>query len=330
VALYDNVVVSTPSPRARSDGAYPTLLLAFAVVVWGCTPRMTALAGPHAAPLTLTTLRAIPAALALLAAMPLVHVRLPRDRQLWLWTAASGVLMVTVFLGGFTEAIIHAGPGNAIVLATTAPFWVVLLARVLYGERPSARAVGGLVVGFAGIVLIVSAQLGGDARGGELAAGMALALAAAVGWAGGTMVVKELLEQRRDVDAVALTTGQYIVGGLALVPIALVAEGTEGTDWGSGDLWLGVAFISVAGSAIATLAYFGALRHLTATRVTSWGFLSPVITVLLEGALGHAPGAVVLTGMAVTIAGVALVTSAPRRAESGEVAVPSGVSAPGP
>ena len=34
--------------------------------------------------------------------------------------------MVTVFLGGFTEAIIHAGPGNAIVLATTSPFWVVV------------------------------------------------------------------------------------------------------------------------------------------------------------------------------------------------------------
>ena len=42
---------------------YPTLLLTFAVVVWGCTPRVTEVAAPHADPLTLTMLRAAPTAL---------------------------------------------------------------------------------------------------------------------------------------------------------------------------------------------------------------------------------------------------------------------------
>jgi probable blue pigment (indigoidine) exporter len=244
---------------------------------------MTAVGAPHAEPLTLTMLRAAPTAVFLLAALPFVRGRLPRDRQVWAWTAWSGILMVTVFLGGFTEAIIHAGPGNAIVLATTAPFWVVLLVRL-----------GGV----------------------ELAVGMALALAAAVGWAAGTLAVKELLTRRPDVDAAGLTTGQYIVGGLVLLALATAAEGREGADWSSGRLWLAVAFISIVGSGIATLAYFGALRRLTATQVTSWGFLSPVITVLLEIGLGHVPGPIVLVGMAVTVAGVATVTSAPVRDRS--------------
>ena len=247
---------------SRRD-AYPTLLLAFAVTVWGCTPRVTAVAGPHADPLTLTMLRAVPTAILLLAALPLLRSHLPRDREVWLWTAVSGLLMVTLFLAGFTEGVIHAGPGNAIVLATTAPFWVVVLSRIFLGERASLQALGGLVLGFVGIVLIVSSQLGGGG-GGELAAGMGLALAAAFGWGAGTLVVKQLLVRRPDVDAMGLTTGQYLVGGAMLLVISSAAEGRGGAEWSSGELWLAVAFISVVGRALATLAYFGALRPLSA------------------------------------------------------------------
>ena len=93
-----------------------------------------------------------------------------------------------------------------------------------------------------------------------------------------------------------LTTGQYLAGGAVLLVISSVAEGRNGAEWGSGKLWLAVAFISIVGSALATVAYFGALRHLTATRVVTWGFLSPVIAVGLEIVLGHTPSAVVLVG----------------------------------
>src|SRR5947208_17027357 len=93
----------------RSPAAAPVLLVATSVAVWGCTPRVTAEAGSHAGPLTLTSLRAAPTAIVLLALLPLLRYRLPRDRGTWLWTAISGVMMVTVFLGGFTEAIVRAG-----------------------------------------------------------------------------------------------------------------------------------------------------------------------------------------------------------------------------
>jgi len=312
---------ATIAPAWRSD-AYPTLLLTFAVVVWGCTPRVTALAGPHAEPLTLTMLRAVPTAAVLLLCLPFLRARMPRDREAWLWTAISGLLMVTVFLGGFTEAIIHAGPGNAIVLATTAPFWVVLIGWIFLGQRASLHAMAGLVLGFVGVVLIVWSQIGGDAAGGELALGMGLALAAALGWAVGTLVVKQLLTLRPETDAVGLTIGQYLVGGVALLAISAVLEGPDGAEWSSGTLWLSVAFVSIVGSAVATLAYFGALRRLSATRVTTWGFLSPVIAVLLEIALGHVPSAVVLVGMAVTIVGVVVVTTAPSAAPRSARALP--------
>ena len=77
------------------------------------------------------------------------------------------------------------------------------------------------MLGFAGVVLIVSSQLGGGSGSGERAAGMGLALAAALGWAVGTLAVKELLTRRPDIDAVGLTTGQYLAGGAVLLVISL-------------------------------------------------------------------------------------------------------------
>ena len=238
--------------------------------------------------------------------------------------------MVTVFLGGFTEAIIHAGPGNAIVLATTSPFWVVVLGRVFLGVRASFQALAGLVVGFVGVVLIVSSQLGGGSGGGERAAGMGLALAAALGWAVGTLTVKELLIRRPDIDAVGLTTGQYLAGGAVLLVISSVAEGRNGADWGSGKLWLAVAFISIVGSAVATVAYFGAPpppdrhagRHLGVSLARDRG--------RSRDRARASPAAVVLVGMVVTIAGVAVVTTAspvpPRQPAPIEPAVASATS----
>jgi probable blue pigment (indigoidine) exporter len=296
----------------------PVLLVATSVVVWGCTPRVTAEGAPHAGPLTLTSLRAAPTAIVLLAALPLLAARLPRERGVWLWTGVSGLMMVTVFLGGFTEAIIRAGPGNAIVLGSTTPFFIVLLSRILYGERVSLQALSGLLLGFTGVVMILSSQLGGHSGGASLAAGLVLALIAALGWAIGTLIVKEMLVRHPDVDLVGVTTGQYLVGGAVLLAISFGVEGSGGTDWSSGALWLVVAFISIVGSGLATITFFGALRLLSATTVSAWLFISPVVAVLLEIVLGHTPKAIAFAGMALTIAGVAIVNRPPRATAADE------------
>jgi drug/metabolite transporter (DMT)-like permease len=272
----------------------------------------------------LTALRAAPTAILLLLAWPILRYAQPRGRAIWWGTAISGVLMVAVFLAGFTEAILRAGPGNAIVLASTAPFFVAIFSRILFGERLPLATVVGLVVGFAGVVLIDSSQLGG--QGNDIAHGMVFAIAASIGWAAGTLVVKEMFAKQPELDLVGLTTWQYVFGGIVLLVIAFAAEGTGGTEWSSVDLWWSLAFVSIVGSALATVAYFGALRRLSATRVAAWTFLSPVVAVLLEIVLGHTPKPIVLVGMAVTIAGVAIVNSGPQRAPAGvpETTEPAG------
>ncbi len=282
-------------------------LLLSTVAIWGSTPQVTSVAGHYTTPIMLTTLRAVPTAVVLLVAMPLLRFRLPDSRSAWLFTAAGGLLMVGVFLGGFTEAVIKAGPSNAIVMASTSPFWVALLSRAVYRERIPPRTIAGLLIGFAGIVVVFSSHLGAHAGAGSTLAGLGLALAAALGWALGTLIVKEQLTREPDTDLLGVVTGQYVVGGLALLALALPVEGAAATHWSSSSLWLSVAFIAVIGSALATFAYFGALRVISATRATSWSFLSPVVAILISAALGTAPSAVSLVGIVITLAGVFIV-----------------------
>jgi drug/metabolite transporter (DMT)-like permease len=297
--------------RARDLAAHPqalaTAFLLATVAIWGATPQVTDVGAAHSQPLMLTALRAAPTPFAMLLALPLIRFRLPRGLEAWGFTALGGVLMVGVFLGGFTEAISRAGPGPAIVVASTSPFWVAILSRVVHGERIPPRTAGGLVVGFAGVLLVFSSQLGSSAGAGRVAVGLLFALAAALGWAVGVLVVKEQLTRRPDTDLLGVVAGQYLIGGAILLVIAFAAEGTGGAQWSSGDLWLSIAFISVIGSALATVLYFAALRLTSPTRATAWSFLSPVVAILISLGLGDVPKTLVFVGMAVTVAGVAVV-----------------------
>jgi drug/metabolite transporter (DMT)-like permease len=292
---------------ARHPEAFAIALLLLTVAIWGSTPQMTEVGSGYADPLTLTSLRAVPTPLLLLFALPLLRFRLPRGRSAWLFTATGGLLMVGVFLGGFTEGVMRAGPGIATVFASTAPLWVAVIARVAYGERISLRVVGGLLIGFTGVIVVFSSQLGSHAATGRTATGLLFALAAAFGWAIGTFVVKEQLTRQPDSDLLGVVAGQYLVGGVALLVLTLAVEGTGGARWSSPDLWLAVAYISIIGSAIATVAYFGALRVIRPTRATAWSFLTPVVAILIGIGLGNVPTPAVFAGMAITIVGVCVV-----------------------
>lgn len=305
------VVQGAGAVRRRAEAA-GIGMLAFAVIVWGCVGRVIAEATPHADPLMLTALRAAPAAIILLLALPLLRYRLPATRDVWVRTAVSGLLMVTWFLYGLTESVAKAGPGTAIVLLSTSPFFIILAERYVYGKRVTRAMLLGMVIGFAGIVLVVSGQLGASGDAGDRLVGMGLAISAAIAWSIGTLIVAGQITRDPETDLVGLTTGQYVIGGSILLVLALTIEGPGAADWDSTTLWLVVAFISIVASALATIAYFSSLRWLDPAAATTWMFLSPVVAVLLEVVLGNAPTGLVLLGMAITIAGVAVVSAAPQ------------------
>jgi len=295
-------------------------MLLVTIFFWGTAFRASAIAADYTEPIMITALRAAPAAIALLLAMVVMRGRLP-ERQLWGWTVITGLLMVTLTLEGISEGTARAGAGNAAILLNSSPFFVLVLGRIFLRERVSTFGILGLLVGFAGIVVMVSSQLGGIEDTGDFALGMALALLGAIGWAIGVLMTKILFTRHPGVDMVGFTAAQYVVGGAAALVLAFALEGVGTTEWGSGELWAAVAWLAIGSSAIATLTFFGALKRMSATTVTAWQFLAPVVAILTEIVYGNTPDGIVLVGMALAIMGVALVNVAPalsRRSGEGE------------
>ncbi|QEC48422.1 DMT family transporter [Baekduia soli] len=301
----------TRGPRpAPATNVVPYLLLAATVVLWGSAFRATAVGTQHASPVVFSTLRALPAAALLLAITALRHGTLPRGRTL-AWAALSGLFMVTLAFEGIAEGTSMAGAGNAAILLNTTPFFVLVLARFTLGERIAPWGVVGLVTAFIGIVTMVSSQLSGGTDTGRMVLGMAIALMAGAGFAVGTLLVKATVQRYPGTDIVAFTAVQHLVGGVALVPLALLYGHVGDTSWGAGSLWTSVAWVAAGSSAFAAVAYTTALRSIPATRASAWQFLAPVVAVVVEVARGNAPEAVVLAGMAIVILGVAVVSRAP-------------------
>lgn len=215
--------------------------------------------------------------------------------------------MVTLTFEGIAEGTTMAGAGNAAVLINTAPFFTALFARAALGQRTPRAVVGGLIVGFAGVVVMVSSQLGGSASPGRMALGMSISLLAAAGFAVGALVVKHAASDNPRLDLVGFTAVQYLVGALALVPLVAIYGHPGRTDWGSGALLGAVAWVALGSSAVASVCFYLALRRIPATRATAWQFLAPVIAVVVETARGNVPDVPVIAGMALAIAGVAIV-----------------------
>jgi drug/metabolite transporter (DMT)-like permease len=295
-------------PRGNSLAAAG--LLAVTVALWGGAFRATAVGAEHASSLTLSALRAGPAMLILLLTLPLVRSRLPPRRQ-WPWAALTGLLMVTVATEALPLAVTRAGAGTTAVLVNTSPLFVALATVTLLRQRLSWVATAGLVVGFGGVVMITAPQLGESRDAGRLTLGMGLALVLSVGWAAGILIIKALTERDPQLDMLGFTAAQYAVGAPILV-VAALANGFGGTDWSDADLWGAVAWLAIGTSAIASFTFLWALKRLSAERVAAWQFVVPVIAVLVEIVRGSVPGAIVLGGMALAVAGVAVVNVAPR------------------
>ena len=169
-----------------------------------------------------------------------------------------------------------------------------------YRQWPTRVETLGLLVGFAGVVLL---NFGGDLRGSPLGA-LAL-IGAAATWAFGSV-----WSRRRDMPHPAMSTAaQMLCGSVALGLIALftqeriVALHLEST--------LAVAYLLVFGSILGFSAYIYLLHHVRPALATSYAYVNPPVAVLVGVMFGGESVRLLdLVGMAVILAGVAAITLA--------------------
>lgn len=205
------------------------------------------------------------------------------------------------FLASASMARIESAAG-ALIQASAPLVVTALAAAALPAERPGARTLLGLAVGFAGIAAIAGP---GALEGGAGGTGALLMLLVTLSYASGTVYVRATRPGAAD----ELAFGQQIVGGVVATLIAFAVD-PGGPPVAAGFApWAAVAVLAAFGSAIPLTLFLSLVQKVRATDASMVGYLQPAFAALLGALLlAEFPELRVLGGGAVVLAGVWLAT----------------------
>jgi drug/metabolite transporter (DMT)-like permease len=226
---------------------------------------------------------------------------------------AAPMLAVGNAAVGWAEQTLDTGTASLIIASV--PLWMALLDRVFYAQRLARAVVLGLVIGFAGVGLLVAP---GGAGGAGSRAAFVLVFSS-LAWASGSLYSRQALLPQRPQVAAAM---QMLAGGLILVVVAAVSGefGRVHPQAISLESWLGFAYLIVAGSLLAFTAYMWLLRAAPTSLVATYAYVNPVVAVLLGTAvLGEPLTWRTLVGGGIIVAAVALIVRTPRRSRGREI-----------
>jgi drug/metabolite transporter (DMT)-like permease len=285
------------------------LISAFAAiyVVWGSTYLAIRVAVETLPPFLMAAARFLLAGVSLFALLRLRGQPLPTRAQ---WRA-SAFAAVPMLVGGnglvvWAEQTVTSSLA-ALIIATT-PAWFALLDWMRPGgQRPTLQTVVGIIVGFAGVGLLINVRNGSTSEASHWLGALAVVAATAF-WAGGSLYAKHSAKPDSPWMNGAL---QMITGGLGLLVVALLLGEPVRTDWGrvsDRSLWA-FAFLVVFGSWIAFSAYVWLLNNTTPSKLSTYAYVNPVIAVFLGWLLLHEPVTVrTLWAAAVILTGVIIIT----------------------
>jgi len=231
--------------------------------------------------------------------------RLPPPSR-WGSIALLGFLLLGLGNGGVVFAEQWVPSGLAAVLVATSPFWMSgVEASLSDGERLTKHTVTGLLIGFAGILVLVWPDLALD-RGADrrFLAGVIALQIASLGWALGSSYSKRRAQHDHILGTTAL---QMLAGGLMMV-----VAGTIRGEWEqlffTPRTTASLLYLSTLGAIGGFVAYAYALRHLPVSFVSLYAYINPVIAVSLGVVLlGEPFDRRMATAAALVLAGVAVV-----------------------
>ena len=283
------------APSARPALAALCLLS----LIWGYNWIMLKEGLQFAGPFDFAALRTAPGAVMLFAAMvwlkkPLAPVALPRLMLLALFQTTGFVCFIC-------WALVAGAVGKSTVLVYTFPFWTLLFAWPVLGER--IRGVQWLAVALAGLGLTLVLEpwdLGGSF------ASRIYAVMAGVCWAASSVIVKQWRNEG-NFDLLSVTAWQMLLGGIVIIVIAWLVP-SRPVVW-SGYFVLVLGYGVVLGSVAGWLLWLYILKHLPAGVASLSMMAVPALGVLLSKLqYGEEPGRIEIIGMLLIAASLALLS----------------------
>lgn len=288
--------------------------LAWIVVclVWGTTYLGIRIALETIPPALVGAIRYTLAGVILITVLHLRGERLP-PKSYWGGLALVAALMIAVGNGGVIWAEQWVPSGFAAVIIASSPFWMAGIEALLPGGEPlTVRVVGGLLIGFTGILLLVWPDLtAGGTHGRQFAVGVIALQAACLGWALGSSYSRR---HGREENALGAAAVQMLFGGLIMMVAATISGEWERLTFTSRTM-AAELYLLFIGSLVGYPAYVFALKHLPVSTVSLYAYINPVIAVVLGTVVLDEPlGPRVILAAALVFLGSAVVRWAGTRA----------------
>lgn len=201
----------------------------------------------------------------------------------------------------FAYAVLSVTAGFASVINATAPLFGALVAFVWLRDRPSPTRIAGLIVGFAGVLVLVWGRLAVGSDGGTSAVLAGLSAAVLYG-----IAANYTKKRMSHIDPLVIATGSLVAATVLLAPVAF---------WFWPEVpprpvsWVSAVLLAVICTGIAYILYFRLLSRIGAAKTLAVTYLIPAFGVLWGHLLLDEPvTASMLAGCAVILVGTTLAT----------------------
>lgn len=298
----------TPAVNRMMTPAEWALLVTLAVL-WGGSYFYIAIAIKSVPAFSIVAFRVTVAAALLYIAVRATGHEMPRDGATWRSYFVMGFLNSVVPFSLIAWAQSHVASGLAAILNATTPLFAVVLAHYLtHDERMTPGRVGGLVIGFFGVVVMI----GPDALGGmstDLVAELALLLAS-IFYALSPIYARRF--GRAGHAPIVSATGQFAAAAVMMVPLTLVVDRPWTIAMPGADVWAALIALATLSSAVGYIMYYRILKTAGAVNLMLVTFLVPVSAILLGAVFLHERlAAADFAGMALIALGLAAIDGRP-------------------
>jgi drug/metabolite transporter (DMT)-like permease len=266
-----------PVIRTQMNGR-DWLILASLAAIWGGAFLFIGVAVRHVQPLTYVWLRLTIAAAAMWTFVYLKGEKLDLPRSAWgsilLLALLNNALPFALFGWGQT----HIASGLASILNATTPIWGVVVAHFLtHDERMTPRKIGGLLLGFGGVGVMIGPSL--FSSFGSAALAQLACVTASLSYALAAVWARRF--RRQGISPLSVTTGQLTAGALMMLPASMLVDHPWAHAFPPLSAWAAIIALALFCTALGYVLYFRLIATSGATNALLVTLLVPPVAIFL-------------------------------------------------
>jgi len=295
---------STSPARTRARFSSTDLLMLFAMLIWGVNFTIIKIALRSFSPLAFNALRFALATLVLLVMMLLRGESFYLSRRDVVGMILLGLAGHTIYQMFFIRGLASTTPGNTSLLMATSPVFVALYGHILRIERGNRKVWAGIILSFAGVLLLILGGANGLALDRASTTGDLLVLGASMLWAVYTVGSKPLLARH---SALKLTAMAMLAGVPPLVLLSLPDLLRQ--NWGAIPPlhWFGLFYSALLAVVVGYTIWGTGVQRVGSARTAIYSNVTPVVAILVAWvALGDRLALLQWLGAVVVIGGLLL------------------------